>query len=243
MCGEVLDQFGDHALSCCCGDVLRSPSSPPSLRNLKSLGSFSLRGPPDPSGTGSELEPGSTPPSQWSVGAAPRTSGFPGACPVSLKAGFCWFRFCSVLPTSPWRTRRPRQPRVGPPSACSLWKREEVGGPRPCGGSLLGSLPSLAPRVVSLQTRLGILAFGVHSASAAPFNGRTRVQSLGGPPRPSMVLQVLLTTRLTGLVGELLICPGFFAGFDFSVRRSLPLQDCLSRACFVCLIAFVPDLP
>ena len=75
----------------------------------------------------------------------------------------------------------PRRPREEPPSACQFWKRAVDGGPRPCGRSLHGSLPSRAPRVASPWAGLGILASELHSASAAPFAGKTCVQSLRCP--------------------------------------------------------------
>ena len=52
------------------------------------------------------------------------------------------------------------------------------------GGRCIGPLPSRAPRVAWTRTRLGIPAFELPSASAAPFTGKTRVQSLGGQLRP-----------------------------------------------------------
>ena len=100
MCGEVLDSWGDHALACCCGGIgfcaitrswmwsaPRSLSSRRSRLSLRSLASFSLRGPPI------LVVLPSTPtlllhiPRLLLLVAALPMSGFPGACAAPLRPG------------------------------------------------------------------------------------------------------------------------------------------------------------
>ena len=133
----------------------------------------------------------STPLPQLAVDADPRTSGSPGVCRGS---GFLGFIFAPHLPHSSATPsvadvfhevetrKRAFQDTASqvPPSARSSWRRAGEGGPRPCGKWLLGSPPSPAPRVASPWACPGIPASGLHSASAAPFTGKTRVQSSGG---------------------------------------------------------------
>ena len=70
-----------------------------------------------------------------------------------------------------------------PPSAGSFWQRAGEGRPSPFGESSHGFQLSHAPCGACPGTCLGVPAFGLHSASAAPFTRKPRVQSSGGPRR------------------------------------------------------------
>ena len=208
MCGEVLDRWGDHALSCCCGRwVLRHNA----VRNvvcsavaeftsvspeLEKPGLLLPPRPPDPGGTHPDVDPSFVSPLRLPPVAALPISGFPGAFLAALKPGISRFLRCSAPLTSPrplhllpmssmrWRPgSAPSRTRLhwllsaGPPSAHLSWRLAGAGGPKPFGALWLGLPPSPARPAAWPPTYPRTPASGLHSASAAPFTGKTRVQS------------------------------------------------------------------
>ena len=170
--------------------------------------------------------------------------GFPGACLASLRPGTSRFLRCfapltsspllpSLLPTSstklkpgsaPSRTRLLLWLNAGPPSAHLSWRLVGVGGPRLFGASWLGSPLSPAWPAAQPPDPPRTSVSGLHSASAAPFTGKTRVQSCD-------VLRVLSTARQVWLVTW---SPPPFGDLFFPPFSHFLWFPCLCVRSFVC---------
>ena len=142
---------------------------------------------------------------------------------------------------APSRTRLLLWPSAGPPSAHLSWRLAAAGGLRPSGASWLGLPLSPAWPAARSPAPPWTLVSGLHSASAAPFTGKTRVQSCDVPRVPSMARLVWLVTRSPPPVGDLFFSSLLFLSLVFvsfgafpcvSLRRLLLLWfqgPCLSR--------------
>ena len=133
--------------------------------------------------------------------AAPLTSGSPVVSRASLRPGTFRSPPSSAPPFSPplsrpWptfftklspartpsRTPPPRFQHWVPPSVRSSWRLAAGVGPTPFARSSRGFPLSRAPCTALPATHPVTSAFELHSASAAPFTGKTRVHFFGGHP-------------------------------------------------------------
>ena len=220
LCGEVLDRWGDHAICCSgggdrvlrhnavrnivCSAVSEFTSVSP---ELEKPGLLLPPKPPDPGGSC----PGSTPdqPPLSSAGRRPADVWVPVESRASLRPGTfrsppssvppfspplsrLWLTFFTKLSPArtPSRTPPPRFLPWVPPSVRSSWRLAAGVGPTPFARSSRGFPLSRAPCAAQPATPPVTSAFELHSASAAPFTGKTRVQSLGGHPARSMALTI-----------------------------------------------------
>ena len=212
LCGEVLDRWGDHAICCSGGGdrvsvttrsatlyALPYRNSPPCLLSWRNPVSFSLLSPLTLA-TLVPAWPRFSPPPILLV-AALLTYGSHVASRDSPRHGTFQSPLSSALPfspppTRPWltsfmrsslaktpsRTPPHRLPPWEHPSVRSSWRPAAEDGPLPYAKLSRGFPPSHAPCVALPVAPPVTSASKLHSASAAPSRGKTRVQFRGGHP-------------------------------------------------------------
>ena len=258
MCGEVLDRWGDHALACCCGEFRHN-----AIRDVvcSAVAEFTTVSPElekpglppfdvDPSSASSPPPAASRRPADVWV---PRgVSGFAEAWDFSVSSLLRSSHLSSASPSvadvfHEVETRK----RAFQDTASLVAERGATFCPlvlEACGSGWSQALRSVVAWIASESWPAAqppdppwTLVSGLHSASAAPFTGKTRVLSCD-------VLRVLSTARLVWLVtwspppvGDLFFSPffllylvfvSFCAFLGVSLRRFITVFSCLSsRLC------------
>ena len=240
MCGEVSHRWGDHALSCCCGGdrVLRHNA----VRDVvcSAVAEFTSVSLVSPGGTFLDHDPSSSPLPPAAPGRRPAdiwvprgVSGFAEAWDFSVSSLLRNSHLSSATRSvaDVFHEMEARR-RAFQDTASMVAERGATfcplvlepageGGPKPSGRLWLGLPPSPAPPPLICS---GTPASGLHSASAAPFTGKTRVCQ--------RVIWFRSVTRSLPPVGDHWLCTsGVLALFVVSFRLLFAWSLSLSAGC------------